>query len=455
DPLLRQWVKGTAPLLALPPSGSLTGWRDPFLIGRPDDGIHKKWTMLVGAGHAAPISAGTALVYTSDHPTSGWEYSGELCRGNGSHGSMWECPLLAAIPSRPTLAATHMGAELSLTSKDLEWSKALTLAPPTTETKTPAKHAFIICPGPFPLDLGGATLYAPNLLTNDPLGRVVLWGRLWQEPLPAMSKLREEVGSGSLASWQADKINLTPNQPHALPPHLCHQSHLELEVTFDPPSCPVRKGRVAKSGLMLYPVPTDNQDSGETNVPIGEASGRHGAVSAAAVILIQYPALTPLCAGKFSCLKERCWHGGIVLHASLIRMDVHAVWCMHKFVQHLVNTKGLCRKVRQTVWAYPCDPSALVSSTSASHFQWPCRLPGWSAAASKRAGCDGPGLQWYNKKEFPPSVVMQKAMDSKFKDTWDFQYGSDGLVSAHCKACPREDGDGRDASNMSQTTTFP
>ncbi|KAL6756492.1 glycosyl hydrolase [Haematococcus lacustris] len=364
DPLLRKWVKGTAPLLALPPSGSLTGWRDPFLIGRPDDGIHKKWTMLVGAGHAAPISAGTALVYTSDHPTSGWEYSGELCRGNGSHGSMWECPLLAAIPSRPTLAATHMGAELSLTSKDLEWSKALTLAPPTTETKTPAKHAFIICPdnahhaplyymgdynadklqldldtasGPFPLDLGGATLYAPNLLTNDPLGRVVLWGwcqeigrpafadtsagspassgpsdaaaaapeaaaapdhesacclslprllwqhptlpgRLWQEPLPAMSKLREEVGSGSLASWQADKINLTPNQPHALPPHLCHQSHLELEVTFDPPSCPVRKGRVAKSGLMLYPVPTDNQDSGESNVPIGEASGRHGAV---------------------------------------------------------------------------------------------------------------------------------------------------------------------------------
>ncbi|KAJ9534568.1 hypothetical protein QJQ45_022077 [Haematococcus lacustris] len=193
--------------------------------------------------------------------------------------------------------------------------------------------------GPFPLDLGGATLYAPNLLTNDPLGRVVLWGwcqeigrpafadasagspsassgpsdaaaaaapeaaaapdhesacclslprllwqhptlpgRLWQEPLPAMSKLRDEVGSGSLASWQADKINLTPHQPHDLPPHLCRQSHLELEVTFDPPSCPVRKGRVAKSGLMLFPVPTDSQDSGETSVPIGEASGRHGAV---------------------------------------------------------------------------------------------------------------------------------------------------------------------------------
>ncbi|KAL6745694.1 hypothetical protein V8C86DRAFT_1693043 [Haematococcus lacustris] len=61
-------------------------------------------------------------------------------------------------------------------------------------------------------------------------------------------------------------------------------------------------------------------------------------------------------------------------------------------------------------------------------------------------------LQWYNKKQLPPSVVMKKAEASKFKDTWEFQYGSDGLVYAHCKACPREDGDGRDVSNMSQTS---
>ncbi|GFH17376.1 uncharacterized protein HaLaN_14002, partial [Haematococcus lacustris] len=61
-------------------------------------------------------------------------------------------------------------------------------------------------------------------------------------------------------------------------------------------------------------------------------------------------------------------------------------------------------------------------------------------------------LQWYNKKQHPPSVVMKKAEASKFKDTWEFQYGSDGLVYAHCKACPREDGNGRDVSNMSQTS---
>ncbi|KAJ9507494.1 hypothetical protein QJQ45_006483 [Haematococcus lacustris] len=61
-------------------------------------------------------------------------------------------------------------------------------------------------------------------------------------------------------------------------------------------------------------------------------------------------------------------------------------------------------------------------------------------------------LQWYNKKQLPPSVVMKKALASKFKDTWEFQYGSDELVYAHCKACPREDGDVRDVSNMSQTS---
>ncbi|KAJ9524349.1 hypothetical protein QJQ45_008546 [Haematococcus lacustris] len=37
-------------------------------------------------------------------------------------------------------------------------------------------------------------------------------------------------------------------------------------------------------------------------------------------------------------------------------------------------------------------------------------------------------LQWYNKKQLPPSVVMKKAEASKFKDTWEFQYGSDGLA---------------------------
>lgn len=40
DPLLRSWTKGCEPLLPHPPAGNLTGWRDPFLVGRPDDGEH-------------------------------------------------------------------------------------------------------------------------------------------------------------------------------------------------------------------------------------------------------------------------------------------------------------------------------------------------------------------------------------------------------------------------------
>jgi hypothetical protein len=84
DPLLRTWFKAEQPLVAHPPQGGLTGWRDPFLCGRPDDGEHDKWTMLIGSGHSPDSSthargAGCAMVYQSDSPTSG-----ELVSGWGS-----------------------------------------------------------------------------------------------------------------------------------------------------------------------------------------------------------------------------------------------------------------------------------------------------------------------------------------------------------------------------------
>jgi hypothetical protein len=76
DPLLRTWVKAEQPLIAHPPQGALTGWRDPFLVGRPDDGEHAKWTMLIGSGHSPDATthargAGCAMVYQSDSPTTG------------------------------------------------------------------------------------------------------------------------------------------------------------------------------------------------------------------------------------------------------------------------------------------------------------------------------------------------------------------------------------------------
>ncbi|KAJ9506043.1 hypothetical protein QJQ45_016630, partial [Haematococcus lacustris] len=107
--------------------------------------------------------------------------------------------------------------------------------------------------GPFPLDLGGSTLYAPNLLTNDPLGRVVLWG--WcQETgrppfadLPTASTLASDDGSlgkeadaapdhdrprhgsdSSSSSWEVEAMDLTPSRPRDLPPHLSNQPHFEL-----------------------------------------------------------------------------------------------------------------------------------------------------------------------------------------------------------------------------------
>lgn len=74
-------------------------------------------------------------------------------------------------------------------------------------------------------------------------------------------------------------MDLTPSRPRDLPPHLSNQPHFELEVTFEPPSRPLRKGRVAKSGLMFHPLPTeDGSNTSAASVPIGEASGRHGAV---------------------------------------------------------------------------------------------------------------------------------------------------------------------------------
>ncbi len=91
---MSSWAKAPAPPLPLPPHRHLTGWRDPFLVGRPGDAHgHGKWTLLLGAGHRAgggeghgddgqepqqqaqhrgAAAVGTALVYTSDEgPTSG------------------------------------------------------------------------------------------------------------------------------------------------------------------------------------------------------------------------------------------------------------------------------------------------------------------------------------------------------------------------------------------------
>ena len=67
DPELRHWRKAKSPVLALPPSNNLTGFRDPFVLQRGGHG--KEWIILVGSG--IRDVGGAVLVYRSDDLTSG------------------------------------------------------------------------------------------------------------------------------------------------------------------------------------------------------------------------------------------------------------------------------------------------------------------------------------------------------------------------------------------------
>ncbi|KAG2494572.1 hypothetical protein HYH03_007338 [Edaphochlamys debaryana] len=105
DPKLTHWVKEEAPFLSLPPPHmDLTAWRDPYVLGRPGDHGQDCWTIMVGAG--VKDRGGTALVYRSKTLRDGdWTYVGELCRGFGDTGIIWECPVMLPLPRLPAPAA--------------------------------------------------------------------------------------------------------------------------------------------------------------------------------------------------------------------------------------------------------------------------------------------------------------------------------------------------------------
>ncbi|KAG2452610.1 hypothetical protein HYH02_002847 [Chlamydomonas schloesseri] len=104
DPKLTYWTKEEVPFLALPPPNmQLTAWRDPFVIGRPGQDGQGCWTIMIGAG--VRDRGGTALVYRSPKLRGGsWTYAGELCRGAGDTGVIWECPVMMHPPPLPTMA---------------------------------------------------------------------------------------------------------------------------------------------------------------------------------------------------------------------------------------------------------------------------------------------------------------------------------------------------------------
>jgi len=73
------------PIVAEPPQGSPSGFRDPKVFWDPTD---DSWKMVVGSGDAV---SGKVQLYRSADLLS-WDYVGVLYEGDGSTGPMWECP---------------------------------------------------------------------------------------------------------------------------------------------------------------------------------------------------------------------------------------------------------------------------------------------------------------------------------------------------------------------------
>ncbi|KAH8770486.1 glycosyl hydrolase [Hyaloscypha sp. PMI_1271] len=75
------------PIIAAPPSDSPSGFRDPKVFLDTTDNI---WKMVVGSGDT---TSGKVQLFKSTDPNFlSWEYVGVLFEGNGSTGTMWECP---------------------------------------------------------------------------------------------------------------------------------------------------------------------------------------------------------------------------------------------------------------------------------------------------------------------------------------------------------------------------
>jgi sucrose-6-phosphate hydrolase SacC (GH32 family) len=78
------------PIIARPPPGSSSGFRDPKVFW---DSTDSTWKMVVGSGDS---TSGKVQLYRSNGSASAeltsWEYVGVLHQGDGSTGTMWECP---------------------------------------------------------------------------------------------------------------------------------------------------------------------------------------------------------------------------------------------------------------------------------------------------------------------------------------------------------------------------
>jgi sucrose-6-phosphate hydrolase SacC (GH32 family) len=78
------------PVIAAPPSGSVSGFRDPKVFWDPTD---HTWKLVIGSGDS---TSGKVQLYVSKSSPGAeqlsWKYVGVLFEGNGSTGTIWECP---------------------------------------------------------------------------------------------------------------------------------------------------------------------------------------------------------------------------------------------------------------------------------------------------------------------------------------------------------------------------
>jgi sucrose-6-phosphate hydrolase SacC (GH32 family) len=78
------------PIIAAPPPNSPSGFRDPKVFWDTTDST---WKMVVGSGDN---KSGKVQLFQSTSPANSeltsWEYVGVLYEGDGSTGTMWECP---------------------------------------------------------------------------------------------------------------------------------------------------------------------------------------------------------------------------------------------------------------------------------------------------------------------------------------------------------------------------
>lgn len=73
------------PVIATPPPDTLSGFRDPKVFMDITDNT---WKMVLGSGDS---TSGKVFLYSTSDLVS-WTYVGVLIEGDGSTGTMWECP---------------------------------------------------------------------------------------------------------------------------------------------------------------------------------------------------------------------------------------------------------------------------------------------------------------------------------------------------------------------------